>query len=70
MQFAASNQDLHCLPFLQQFLDRRAAIKMDEFKFLSKYAEMFTCPTSAGKYGIYFNIGVPGRFCFFVYIFS
>ena len=37
LQNAESHQGLHCLPFIQQFLDKTSPSKLYLFKFLKKY---------------------------------
>ena len=39
-QNAASDQGLHCLPIIQQFLRTSIDTKMDMFKFEDKYGKM------------------------------
>ena len=40
-QKVASDQGLHCLPLIQQFLDSWIGSKMDFFKFYNKYGKEF-----------------------------
>ena len=39
LQSVASDQSLHCLPIIQQFLDKSVVSKMDLFKFQVKYGK-------------------------------
>ena len=50
-QNAASHQNLHCLPLIQQFLDTPSGSKLYLFKFENKYGKELRCPNTFGKSG-------------------
>ena len=50
LQNAASDQGLHCLPLIQQFIDKSISSKVDLFKLLDKCGKV-RCPNIKGKYG-------------------
>ena len=43
-QNVASDQGLHCLPLIQQFLDTSTDSKIDLFRFHTKYGKELRCP--------------------------
>ena len=45
-QNVAFDQDQHCLPFIQQFLDTSEVSKIDLFKFSDKYGKELKCPNT------------------------